>query len=93
MVTATWNGTVVARSEDTVVVDGNHYFPREALDPAVFEDSAKTSVCSWKGTAHYLNIVVNGETNRDAAWYYTDPKPAAEQIAGRVAFWGGVIVS
>lgn len=90
---ATWNGTVVAESDDTVVVEGNHYFPREALKPEHFTPSATTSVCPWKGDAEYLNVVVDGAVNADAAWHYDEPKEAAAQIAGRVAFWKGVVVT
>lgn len=92
MVKATWNGAVIAESDDTVVVEGNHYFPRAAVDPAVLSDSTTTSVCPWKGTAHYHSITVNGATNADAAWYYPEPKDAAAQIKGRIAFWRGVVV-
>lgn len=93
MTTATWNGAVIARSDDTVVVEGNHYFPREAVDPAVLKPSDTTSVCPWKGTARYHSIVVDGQENRDAAWYYPDPKPDAETIRDRIAFWKGVTVA
>lgn len=92
MVTASWNGVVIARSEATVVVEGNHYFPREAVDPAVLTASATTTICPWKGTAHYHGIVVNGALNPDAAWYYPEPKPAAAEIRDRIAFWRGVVV-
>ena len=92
MVKATWNGAVIAESDDTAVVEGNHYFPRAAVDPAVLSDSTTTSVCPWKGTAHYHSITVNGATNADAAWYYPEPKDAAAQIKGRIAFWRGVVV-
>jgi uncharacterized protein (DUF427 family) len=92
MVTATWNGAVIARSDDTVVVEGNHYFPRSAVDPAFLRDSPHTSVCPWKGTAHYFSLLVNGAENPDAAWYYPEPKSAAEEIRDRVAFWRGVQV-
>lgn len=93
MTTATWNGAVIARSDDTVIVEGNHYFPREAVDPAVLKPSDTTSVCPWKGTARYHSIVVEGQENRDAAWYYPDPKPDAETIRDRIAFWKGVTVA
>lgn len=93
MTTATWNGAVIARSDDTVVVEGNHYFLREAVDPAVLKPSDTTSVCPWKGTARYHSIVVDGQENRDAAWYYPDPKPDAETIRDRIAFWKGVAVA
>lgn len=92
MVKAAWNGAVIAESDDTVVVEGNHYFPRAAVDHAVLSDSTTTSVCPWKGTAHYHSITVNGATNADAAWYYPEPKDAAAQIKGRIAFWRGVVV-
>lgn len=90
---AMWNNQVIAESDDTVVVDGNHYFPPEALKRDCFAPSARTSVCGWKGLAQYFDVVVDGRTNADAAWYYADPKPAAVQIKGRVAFWKGVQVS
>ena len=90
---ASWNGKVIAESDDTVVVEGNHYFPVESVDPDVLQPSDRTSVCPWKGTANYYSVVVNGETNADAAWYYAEPKDAAKEIKGRVAFWRGVSVS
>lgn len=92
MVKATWNGSVIAESDDTVVVEGNHYFPRDAVDPAILTDSPTTTVCGWKGTARYHSITVNGATNTDAAWYYPEPKAAAAQIKDRIAFWRGVVV-
>jgi len=92
MVQARWNGAVIADSDDTVVVEGNHYFPRDAVDAAVLSDSATTSVCPWKGLAHYHNLNVGGQVNADAAWYYPDPKEAAAAIKGRIAFWKGVEV-
>jgi uncharacterized protein (DUF427 family) len=92
MARATWNGVVLAESDDTVIVEGNHYFPRDSINEELFTDSDRTSVCSWKGTASYFDVVVDGETNRAAAWYYPDPSPAAKQIEGRVAFWRGVRV-
>lgn len=90
---ATWNGTVIAESDDTVVVENNHYFPRESLKEEFFEKSAMESFCPWKGSANYLSIVVDGEKNEDAAWHYDDPKEQAAEIKGRVAFWRGVEVS
>lgn len=90
---AIWNGTVIAESEDTVVVERNHYFPRESLVEEHFVPSDRTSVCPWKGTASYLSVVVDGETNDGAAWYYPEPKDAAAEIKDRVAFWHGVTVS
>ncbi|WP_447932301.1 DUF427 domain-containing protein [Sphingopyxis fribergensis] len=92
MVQARWNGAVIADSDDTVVVEGNHYFPRDAVDAAVLSDSATTSVCPWKGLAHYHNLNVGGQVNADAAWYYPDPKDAAAAIKDRIAFWKGVEV-
>ena len=93
MATARWNDTVLAESDDTVVVEGNHYFPRSAVKPGVLVDSDTTSVCPWKGTASYHSIVVDGQTNKDAAWYYPQPKDAAKEIQDRIAFWKGVEVT
>ena len=90
---AIWNGKVIAESNDTVVVEGNHYFPRESVDQGVLVDSSKHTTCPWKGEASYFSLDVDGETNRDAAWYYPQPKSAAAQIQDRVAFWRGVTVS
>jgi uncharacterized protein (DUF427 family) len=92
MPTASWNGRVLARSDDTVVVEGNHYFPRASVDASLLRDSATTTQCPWKGTAHYHTIIVDGAVNADAAWYYPDPKPAAANIRDRIAFWRGVEV-
>lgn len=89
---ATWNGTVIADSDDTVVVENNHYFPRESLVEEHFVPSELHSVCPWKGTASYLSVTVAGETNPDAAWYYPTPEDAAAEIKDRVAFWRGVTV-
>ena len=89
---AIWNGAVIADSDDTVVVEGNHYFPRDAVDPAVLRPSSTTTVCPWKGTASYHSIVVDGQENKDAAWFYPEPKSAAAEIADRIAFWKGVEV-
>lgn len=87
---AIWNGAVIAESDDTVLVEGNHYFPRDAVDPAVLRPSSTTTVCPWKGTASYHSIVVDGKENRDAAWFYPEPKSAAAEIRDRIAFWKGV---
>ncbi len=87
---ATWNGAVLAESDTTVVVDGNHYFPSQALDKQYFRDSGTHTVCGWKGTASYYSIEVDGQRNEDAAWYYPDPQPKAQNIANHVAFWKGV---
>ena len=92
MIEARWNGEVIARSNDTVVVEGNHYFPSDAVSVDVLWPSATTTVCPWKGTAHYYSVTVHGKENRDAAWYYPEPKKAAENIRGRIAFWKGVEV-
>ncbi|MEN1727484.1 MAG: DUF427 domain-containing protein [Pseudomonadota bacterium] len=89
---AVWNGAVIAQSDITVVVEGNHYFPPDAISQSHFEPSATTTVCSWKGTAHYYNVVVDGQTNGDAAWYYPSPKDAASEIKDHIAFWRGVEV-
>lgn len=89
---ATWNGQTIAESDDTVVVEGNHYFPIGSVDPALLVDSATHSTCPWKGEASYYSLNVDGKVNTDAAWYYPEPKSAAEQIRGRVAFWKGVSV-
>ena len=90
---AIWNGEVIAESDDTVVVEGNRYFPEASIRGEFFSKSAQTSVCPWKGTAAYYDLEVNGERNPGAAWTYADPKPAAAEIQGRVAFWRGVEVS
>jgi len=92
MVSAIWNGRTIAQSDDTVVVEGNHYFPAESLDRTLVKPSTTASVCGWKGTASYYSLVVDGKENKDAVWYYADPKSAASQIKGRVAFWKGVEV-
>ena len=92
MVKASWNGKVIAESSRTEVVEGNHYFPMEDVHKEFFEPSSHKSSCPWKGVAQYYTVVVDGEQNRDAAWYYADPKSAAKNIAGRVAFWKGVRV-
>ena len=89
---AIWHGKTIAESDDTVVVEGNHYFPRESLNDDFIEDSTHTSVCPWKGTANYYSLQVDGEMNPNSVWYYTSPKPAAKEIEGRVAFWRGVEV-
>lgn len=90
---AIWNEVVIAESEDTVIVEGNHYFPRSSLKDEFVRDSATTSHCPWKGEANYYSLEVNGKSNLDAVWYYKAPKPKAVEIAERVAFWKGVVVS
>lgn len=90
---ATWNGATIADSDDTVVVEGNHYFPMESVDRTLLNESDKHTTCPWKGEASYYTLEVDGQRNADAAWYYPEPKDAARQIAGRVAFWRGVSVT
>ena len=90
---ATWNGKVIARSDDTVVVEGNHYFPPDSVDPACLRPSDTQTSCPWKGVASYYHVVVDGQQNADAAWYYPQTKSAADEIRGRIAFWRGVTVS
>ncbi len=90
---ATWNGRTIAESDETVVVEGNHYFPLASVDPAVLSPSATHTTCPWKGEASYYSLSVDGKTNGDAAWFYPDPKPAAAEIKDHVAFWRGVTVS
>ena len=90
---AIWNQQVIAESDDTVVVEGNHYFPPDSVKREFLQDSATTTVCPWKGTANYYTLMVDGQSNPDAAWYYADTKPAADQVRGRIAFWKGVQIS
>lgn len=92
MAKATWGGKIIAESNETVVVEGNEYFPPEAVTAQYLKSSSHTSICPWKGTAHYFHIEVNGMKNENAAWYYPEPKPAAAEIKGRIAFWKGVRV-
>ncbi len=92
MIRAMWNGEVIAESDDTVVVEGNHYFPIGSVRADVLRPSDHHTVCGWKGTASYYTIAIGDAENRDAAWYYPEPKDAAKEIAGRVAFWRGVQV-
>lgn len=92
MVRATWNGVVLAESDDTVVVEGNHYFPRSSLNEDYITESSTHTRCHWKGVASYYDVVVDGDVNRDAVWYYPTPSEAASRIEGRVAFWHGVRV-
>jgi uncharacterized protein (DUF427 family) len=90
---AEWNGVVIAESDDTVIVENNHYFPLSSVRSGVLLESGTHTVCPWKGTASYYSIEVDGQTNADAAWYYPEPKDAAKEILGRVAFWHGVTVT
>lgn len=92
MARAVWQGATLAESGDTVVVEGNHYFPAESLVSEHFRPSNHKTTCPWKGTAHYYDVVVNGQINPGAAWYYPEPKDAAASIQDRVAFWRGVQV-
>jgi uncharacterized protein (DUF427 family) len=89
---AIWNGVTLAESDKTVVVEGNHYFPPDSINREYFKESDRHSTCPWKGEASYYDVVVGGEVNRGAAWYYPDPKPAASNIKDHIAFWRGVAV-
>lgn len=93
MTKAVWNDTVIAESDDTVVLEGNHYFPATALKPGFFQASSHQTSCPWKGVASYYDVKVGDAVNANAAWYYPEPKDAAAEIKGRVAFWKGVRVS
>lgn len=92
MAKAIWEGAVLAQSDACVVVEGNYYFPPESIQRSYFNASTETTVCPWKGTAHYYDVEVNGKRNSNAAWYYPEPKAAAREIKDRVAFWKGVRV-
>ena len=89
---AIWNGTTIAESNDTIIIEGNHYFPAESLNKEYFKPSNTHTVCHWKGTASYYNLEVNGKENKDAAWFYPQTSELAKNIKGRVAFWHGVEV-
>jgi uncharacterized protein (DUF427 family) len=89
---ATWNNAVIAESDNTVVVEGNQYFPVDSVNNEYLQPSSSHTICPWKGEASYYDVVVNGEINGDAAWYYSDPKPSAAEIKDRIAFWHGVTV-
>jgi uncharacterized protein (DUF427 family) len=89
---AIWRDAVLAQSDDTIVIEGNHYFPQEAINKQHFSESDTHTSCPWKGEASYYDVVVDGETNKDAAWYYPQPKEAASQIKNYIAFWKGVKV-
>lgn len=90
---AVWNDQIIAESDDTVIVEGNHYFPRASLKDEYLKPSAAKTTCVWKGTAEYYTLTVNGKENPDAAWYYANPSKAAKNIKDRVAFWKGVVVT
>jgi uncharacterized protein (DUF427 family) len=89
---AIWNGAIIAQSDDTVVVEGNHYFPESSLNREYITFSNHRSTCAWKGQAHYYSLLVNGQMNPDAVWFYPEPSEKAQQIKGRIAFWKGVKV-
>ncbi|MDE2112662.1 MAG: DUF427 domain-containing protein [Alphaproteobacteria bacterium] len=93
MVKALWNGVVLAEADATVELEGNHYFPPHTVNMSFLHQSATTTECAWKGTAHYYTVVVNGKANSDAAWYYPNPKSAASRIRDHIAFWKGVKVA
>lgn len=92
MTKATWNGAILAESDETIVVEGNHYFPPDTINREYFQDSTTHTTCPWKGIASYYTIVVDGQQNKDAAWYYPNAKEKAKNIQGYVAFWRGVTV-
>jgi uncharacterized protein (DUF427 family) len=89
---AIWHGTTLAESDETVVVEGNHYFPADSINRKKFRESETHTVCPWKGQASYYDVVMGEDVNKDAAWYYPEPKDAAAHIKGRIAFWKGVVV-
>jgi uncharacterized protein (DUF427 family) len=89
---AIWNGAVLAESDETIVIEGNHYFPHEAINREYFQPSQTRTICGWKGTASYYDVVVDGKINKDAAWFYPETKDAAKEIENYVAFWKGVEV-
>lgn len=93
MIRAKWNGEVLAESDQTILVEGNHYFPRSGVRMGLLSENAKTTSCPWKGIARYYDVVANGKVNPGAAWYYPDPTPAANEVKDRIAFWKGVEVS
>ena len=92
MINATWNDIVIAQSDETIVIEGNHYFPPESLNKEYFKESETLSSCPWKGVASYYNIEANGEVNENAAWFYKQPSELAKEIKDHVAFWKGVDV-
>ncbi len=92
MTKAIWNGAILAQSDDTTIVEGNHYFPSDSLNKQYFQENSHATTCPWKGVASYYDIEVEGQVNRNAAWYYAQPSAAAAQIKGYVAFWRGVKV-
>ncbi|MBI3159348.1 MAG: DUF427 domain-containing protein [Chloroflexi bacterium] len=93
MAKATWNGVLLADSDQTIIVEGNHYFPPDSLNMQFFRASPSHTICPWKGVASYFTLEVDGKSNKDAAWFYADPSEAAAQIKGYIAFWRGVEVT
>lgn len=89
---AIWNEQIIAESDNTIVIEGNHYFPKDSIQKKFYKPSSTHTTCHWKGEASYFSLDVNGKLNPDAAWFYPDPKEAAKQIKNRVAFWKGVQV-
>lgn len=87
---AVWNNKIIAKSDETIIVEGNHYFPPNSINKEYLEESSQTTVCPWKGTAAYFNIEVDGQSNKGAAWYYPNPSEAAKEIKNYIAFWKGV---
>ena len=90
---AIWNDVILAESDDTIVIEGNHYFPEDSLKKEYFHPSDLTTMCGWKGKANYFSVSVDGKTNKDCAWFYAEPNDAAKKIKGRIAFWNGVEVT
>ena len=90
---AVWNSKTIANSNETIVIEGNHYFPPESINKEFFKENSNTTVCPWKGTASYYDVVVDGQTNTGAAWYYAQPSEKAKQIKDYVAFWRGVEIT
>jgi len=89
---AVWNNTVLAKSDSTILVEGNHYFPADSIEKKYFQKTTLTSFCGWKGKANYYSVTVDGKTLKDCAWYYAEPNDAAKKIKGMIAFWNGVEV-
>jgi len=92
VVTASWNGVIIAQSDDTVLLEGNHYFPASSVQREYLRPSDTVTHCNWKGEAHYFDVLVNGRVNSDAAWCYAEPRDKAAAIRGRIAFWHGVAI-
>jgi uncharacterized protein (DUF427 family) len=90
---AVWNNVVIAESDNTLVVEGNHYFPFDSVKKEYLLESDFTTRCGWKGLANYYSVTVDGKTNKDAAWYYAEPNDAAKKIKGRIAFWNGIEIN